>query len=61
MGDGQISSGEQNEDAFALALPDMHFPEYGDIIEPGIGSGVGGKDDAVIKAKADAVGHDGFR
>jgi hypothetical protein len=35
----------------------MHFPEHGKVVEPRIGAGVGCKDNSIIEAKANTIGH----
>ena len=58
LADRQVAGTHQHHDAVARAFEHGHFAEDADLVESGIGAGVGQEHQAGIKAGCDAVGHD---
>ena len=54
---GQVSGGQQDQNPFALRLPDIHFLERRDIVETGVCSGVRREHDPPIEHQSNTVGH----
>jgi hypothetical protein len=57
LGTSKIARAQQYDDAVTRTFQHRHFAECCDIIDPGIGAGVGGKDHSLIKQDAYAVCH----
>ena len=58
LADGEAAADQDNEDAFSGLHELMHFAAGVDLIEAGIGAGIGSQNQALIGHDAQAVGHD---
>ena len=57
LGDGEIAGGDQHEHAFSLTLPHMQLLEGGDVVNPGIGAGIGRQNDSSFQHHSHAISH----
>ncbi len=59
LGDAQVAGREQHHEAVTRTLVDHHLAEGADLVEAGVGAGIGQEDQSGIELDGDAVRHGG--
>jgi hypothetical protein len=58
LGRGQVAGGQEHEQPVGSRLEDVQLPVRRDVVDTGVGPGVGRHHQAVLQPEPDAIGHD---